>query len=201
MTRPPILHARSIRDISSSRGMLIIPDAGVRCLIAPPSDHRAQRRGRMARFDVALSKWARQGDNVGTTLRWLGFAGGVIISMGTVVGVMKSLIVPRRAWSLLPATIGRYGFRLFHAVAIRLHSYDRADRFLGFLAPTVIIGILASFPRLFRGRLRTAPAAVGGTHGLGRAARERGRRFHPRHGVRVPSPCRRPSTSRPAPPG
>ena len=96
-------------------------------------------------FDLTSSKWARQGNDVGTTLRWIGFAGGVIITMGTVIGVMKALIVPRRAWSLLPSVIGRYGFRLFHAIAVRLRSYDLADRFLGFLAPTVIIGILASF--------------------------------------------------------
>ena len=94
---------------------------------------------------VAPAKWARNGNDVGTTLRWIGFAGGVIITMGTVIGVMKALIVPRRAWSLLPSVIGRYGFRLFHAIAVRLRSYDLADRFLGFLAPTVIIGILASF--------------------------------------------------------
>ena len=34
---------------------------------------------------------------------------------------------------------------MFRSVAVRLPSFDLADRFLGFLAPTVIIGILASF--------------------------------------------------------
>lgn len=80
-----------------------------------------------------------------TTLRWVGFAAGLAITLGTVVGVMKSLIVPRRSWSLLPAVIGRNGYHFFHAVAVRLRSYDLADRFLGFLAPVVIIGTLASF--------------------------------------------------------
>lgn len=79
------------------------------------------------------------------TFRWIGFAAGIVITVGTVVGVMKTLIVPRRSWSLLPAIIGRNGYRLFHGIAIRLRSFDVADRFLGFLAPTVIIGILASF--------------------------------------------------------
>ena len=82
---------------------------------------------------------------MGETLRWVGFGAGVIVTVGTVIGVMKTLIVPRRAWSLLPALIGRYGFKTFHAIARRMPSFDRADRFLGFLAPTVIIGILASF--------------------------------------------------------
>ncbi len=79
------------------------------------------------------------------TFRWIGFATGIVITLGTVIGVMKTLIVPRRSWSLLPAIIGRNGYRLFHSIAIRLRSFDLADRFLGFLAPTVIIGILASF--------------------------------------------------------
>ena len=77
-------------------------------------------------------------------LRWLGFGAGIVILAGTVVAVMKTLLVPRRSWSLLSTFVGRYGFRVFHSVAIRLRSYDLADRFLGFLAPTVVIGILAS---------------------------------------------------------
>ena len=79
------------------------------------------------------------------TLRWVGFAAGIAVTMGTVVGVMKALIVPRRSWSLLPAFIGRNGYRAFHGTAVRMRSFDSADRFLGFLAPTVIIGILVSF--------------------------------------------------------
>ncbi|MCP3976658.1 MAG: hypothetical protein GY720_19400 [bacterium] len=78
-------------------------------------------------------------------LRWLGFAAGLVVAIGTVISVMKTLIVPRRGWSLLPAFIGRNGFRLFHGIAVRMRSYDLADRFLGFLAPTVIIGMLVSF--------------------------------------------------------
>jgi len=78
-------------------------------------------------------------------LRWIGFACGVAMSIGTVIGVMKTFIVPRRSWSLIPWLIGRYAFRLFHAIAIRLRSFDLADRLLGFLAPVVLIGILCSF--------------------------------------------------------
>ncbi len=80
-----------------------------------------------------------------TILRWVGFTLGLILCVGTVIGVMKTFIVPRRSWSLVPAFIGRNGFRLFHSIASRLRSFDLADRFLGFLAPSVIIGILASF--------------------------------------------------------
>ena len=82
-------------------------------------------------------------------LRWIGFAAGVFMSVGTVIGVMKTFIVPRRSWSLIPWLIGRYAFRLFHGIAIRLRSFDVADRFLGFLAPVVIISMLSSFLALF----------------------------------------------------
>ena len=83
------------------------------------------------------------------TLRWVGFAAGIVVSGGTVVGVMKTLIVPRRSWSLLPTFIGRTGYRVFHFIAVRFHSCDLADRFLGFLAPVTIIGILVSFLAAF----------------------------------------------------
>lgn len=73
------------------------------------------------------------------TLRWVGFALGVILAFGTVIAVMKTLIVPRRSWSFLSATIGRGGYRVFHGIAVRFRSFDTADRFLGFLAPTVVI--------------------------------------------------------------
>jgi hypothetical protein len=77
-------------------------------------------------------------------LRWLAFVAGLAINTATVVAVMKTLLVPRRSWSLLSAFIGRMGYRFFYGVARRLPSYDLADRFLGFHAPVVIIGILVS---------------------------------------------------------
>jgi hypothetical protein len=76
---------------------------------------------------------------VESTLRWVGFALGVILAFGTVIAVMKTLIVPRRSWSFLSAAIGRSGYRVFHAIATRFRSFDTADRFLGFLSPTVVI--------------------------------------------------------------
>ncbi len=77
-------------------------------------------------------------------LRWLGFGAGVAIGFGTVVAVMKTLIVPRRSWSFLAASIGRWGYKVFYGLAVRFRSFDLADRFLGFQAPTVVILTLAS---------------------------------------------------------
>jgi len=61
-----------------------------------------------------------------------------------VVAVMKTLIVPRRSWSFIPALVGRTGYRVFHGIAVRMRSFDAADRLLGFLAPTVIITTLVA---------------------------------------------------------
>ena len=76
--------------------------------------------------------------------RWFGFAAGVVLAIGTVIAVMKTLIVPRRSWSFIAASIGRRGYRIFYGIAVRFRSFDLADRFLGFHAPTVVILTLAS---------------------------------------------------------
>jgi len=87
------------------------------------------------------------------TARWIGFVLGVMLTIGTVIAVMKTLIVPRRSYSFLAATVGRVGYRAFYGVAARMRRFDRADRFLGFEAPTVIIltlaGLLGSFTIAF----------------------------------------------------
>ena len=38
--------------------------------------------------------------------RWAGFAAGVVLAFGTVIAVMKTLIVPRRSWPFLAASAG-----------------------------------------------------------------------------------------------
>ncbi len=79
-----------------------------------------------------------------TTLRWIGFAVGVGLAVGTVIAVIKTLIVPRRSWSFLSGWIGRWGYKAFYGIAVRFRSFDLADRFLGFQAPVVVILTLAS---------------------------------------------------------
>jgi hypothetical protein len=88
-------------------------------------------------------------EDVESVLRWLGFGAGIGALFGTVVAVMKTLLVPRRSWSFLSSLVGRLGFRFFHGVAVRLPRFDLADRFLGFFAPAVVIGILASLLAAF----------------------------------------------------
>jgi hypothetical protein len=64
---------------------------------------------------------------------------GLLIISGTIVSVVKTLVVPRRAWSFVPRFIEATTTWVFMKVARRMRSYDLIDRFLGFLGPSVLI--------------------------------------------------------------
>jgi hypothetical protein len=70
---------------------------------------------------------------------WLAVAIGLMIITGTVVSVVKTLVVPRRAWSLVSRIVEASTTWVFMTIARRMRSYDLIDRFLGFLGPTVLI--------------------------------------------------------------
>lgn len=59
--------------------------------------------------------------------RWAGFGLGLLLAIGTVVAVMKTLIVPRRSYSLLAAAVGRLGYRVFYGLAARLRRFDHVE--------------------------------------------------------------------------
>ena len=70
---------------------------------------------------------------------WIALLAGIAIVTGTIVSVVKTLVVPRRAWSLVPRVVDTSTTWGFMATARRMRSYDLVDRFLGFLGPTVLI--------------------------------------------------------------
>ncbi len=72
-------------------------------------------------------------------LDWLAVIVGLSIIAGTIVSVVKTLVVPRRAWSLVPRTVEATTTWVFMKIARRMRSYDLIDRFLGFLGPSVLI--------------------------------------------------------------
>ena len=74
-----------------------------------------------------------------TALDWLSFALGLLIVGGTFVSVIKTLVVPRRAWSFLPRLVESAVTWVFMTIARTMRSYDLIDRFLGFLGPVVLI--------------------------------------------------------------
>ncbi len=70
---------------------------------------------------------------------WLAVVVGLVIIAGALVSVVKTLVVPRRAWSLVPRIVEVATTRVFMTIARRMRSYDLIDRFLGFLGPSVLI--------------------------------------------------------------
>jgi hypothetical protein len=70
---------------------------------------------------------------------WLAIFAGLVIIAGTIVSVVKTLVVPRRAWSFVPRIVEVTTTRVFMVIARRMRSYDLIDRFLGFLGPSVLI--------------------------------------------------------------
>jgi hypothetical protein len=50
---------------------------------------------------------------------------GLSIITGTIVSVVKTLVVPRRAWSLVPRTVETTTTWLLMKIAGHMRSYDR----------------------------------------------------------------------------
>ncbi len=74
-----------------------------------------------------------------TLLDWFAVVAGLVIIAGTTVSVVKTLVVPRRAWSFVPRIVEVATTWVFMTIARRMRSYDLMDRFLGFLGPSVLI--------------------------------------------------------------
>ena len=84
-----------------------------------------------------------------TAFEWLSFSLGLVIVVGTSISVIKTLVVPRRAWSFLPRVVDSVVTWVFMTVARRMRSYDLIDRFLGFLGPIALILTLLMWLGMF----------------------------------------------------
>lgn len=84
-----------------------------------------------------------------SVVRWVGFALGILMVLGTGSSVIRTLIVPRGLQSALPRTVARYAGRLFHFVASRFDTYEERDKVLAFQAPSYLLFLLASWIVLF----------------------------------------------------
>lgn len=74
---------------------------------------------------------------------------GTAIFVSTTVSLLKVLVVPRRAWSIVATPLLSALIWLFHAVARRVRRADTADRFLGFLGPLYVVMLLTTFLSLY----------------------------------------------------
>ena len=105
--------------------------------------------------------------------RWAAFGLGLALFVATSISMVKTLIVPRRAWSLLTSLATGVVVRCFHAVARRIRNDDLADRFLGFLGPVAVIGTTVALLGFYT--IAFALMLFGVTDAsLGRALREAG---------------------------
>lgn len=81
-------------------------------------------------------------------MRVVVYIAGAALLVATTVSLLKVLIVPRRAWSIVASPSLAGLVRAFHTIARRLRA-DLADRFLGFLGPLYVIVLLGSFLGLY----------------------------------------------------
>ncbi len=104
-------------------------------------------------------------------LEWSLFVLGLLIVAGTSVSVVKTLIVPRRAWSLIPRAVETAVTWVFMTIARRMRSFDLIDRFLGFLGPAVLLTTLLAWLAFFviGFALMLTPSATDVFHALGQS--------------------------------
>jgi hypothetical protein len=73
---------------------------------------------------------------------WVGFAVGVLIVLVTATSVIKTLIIPRGVSSVLAVAVSRAITTAFHLVADRVRGWERRDRILAVLGPSLLLGEL-----------------------------------------------------------
>jgi hypothetical protein len=79
-------------------------------------------------------------------LRWVGFAIGVLIVVGTAGSVMRTLVVPRGLTSKLAVFVGRkLTLRTLLFVANRFDNYEMKDRILAISAPVSLLTLLSAW--------------------------------------------------------
>src|SRR5215213_101897 len=83
-------------------------------------------------------------------LRWLGFAFGLFIVLGTSGSVFKTLVLPRGMTSRLAVLVGRKLVRgVFLAAADRVHTYESKDKVLALSGPFSLLMLLFTWILLY----------------------------------------------------
>lgn len=79
----------------------------------------------------------------------LSYVGGIVLFVATTISVLKVLVVPRRAWSIVASPSLDAMVWGFHRIARRMPRADMADRLLGFLGPLYLVVLLGTFLALY----------------------------------------------------
>ena len=78
-------------------------------------------------------------------LRWAGCAVGVLIVLGTWIGMLDTLVVPRGLSSRVAGVVSRVVRRLFLLVANRFDDYDTKDNVLVLQGPLALLFLLVTW--------------------------------------------------------
>lgn len=81
--------------------------------------------------------------------RWAGFAVGLLVVVGTLISVLRTLVVPRGYSSRLTSAVSRLVFATFLVFVRRSTQYERQDRMLALVAPLSLVGLLFAWLTLF----------------------------------------------------
>ena len=82
-------------------------------------------------------------------LRWAGFVVGVVMVLGTWIGMLDTLVVPRGLSSRAAAVVGRTVRRLFLTVANRFDAYETKDDVLVLQGPITLLALLVTWIAAF----------------------------------------------------
>ena len=79
-------------------------------------------------------------------VRWIGFAAGLVVVLGTAGSLVKTLILPRGLTSRLSVFVGRrIVWKTFIVVANRFESYEAKDRILALSGPVSLLMLLVTW--------------------------------------------------------
>lgn len=106
-------------------------------------------------------------------MRWIAFAGGVVVIVATFTSVVGTLIVPRDTPARVAGYLSRVFMPAFRVLARRFRSYEAKDNLLAFQAPLFLIALLATWLALLVVGYGLLLWAVT-TEGIGGALREAG---------------------------
>ncbi|HYP22022.1 MAG TPA: hypothetical protein VEV43_00445 [Actinomycetota bacterium] len=78
-------------------------------------------------------------------LRWIGCIAGLVLVLGTWIGMLDTLVVPRGLSSRTAAVVGRVVRRLFLTLANRFDAYEKKDDVLVLQGPITLLALLVTW--------------------------------------------------------
>jgi len=78
-------------------------------------------------------------------IRWLGFAAGIVLLLATASSVIKTLLIPRAATSVLSSTLGWLDRWIFGKITARVQDLRQRERILAASGPAWLIALLVSW--------------------------------------------------------